>query len=526
MKRKLSDAEDTGRRSQRRLPDGKRRRVGARREILDCSDEILLKVFQVLDVPEIILADRVCQRFHRLASDSEVWKAKFYERFVEPRARRIPQAGRPSTTKLVRWLEHGALLRDGHRTDWKRQYRIRNNWDRGEARLHEVEVARPPAPPVLARAVNGRIYTADADNGLRVWPEKRLTHGLETSAALKTSQPSSLAVDGDAETASIVVGFEDGHLEFYGHDGLQLTRNIAHSASSSPIVAAAISSPYTVIMTADRHIHLYNLSRDPKTQAWSAVSVASLHADSPIQPAALSVRSTALNVIATIAYAFHRLGDGWCLGLQEVIVSRANGEVESRTTTNIDSPLDARYQGRKQWAITSRSAFSTPLTSPFSLNPEVKHPPTSLSYCHPFLLASLADNTIMSYIVHSDDDKLEVSSGRRLFGHTSAITSAEVSNRGKAVSISAKGDDIRVWELEELLTTFRGRPSTKVKPRTATLDIAAALANRGNGLGLALEDLKRELAMTRRWVSFDDEQVVILGERDQRQIMACYDFSV
>jgi hypothetical protein len=132
----------------------------------------------------------------------------------------------------------------------------------------------------------------------------------------------------------------------------------------------------------------------------------------------------------------------------------------------------------------------------------------------------------MSYVVTSDDDKLEISTGKRLWGHTSAISSAEVSNRGKAVSVSAKGEEIRVWELEEALTTpGRGRPSTEVKARSSALDVATAIARRGGGLGLALREMRRELATTRGWVGFDDEQVVVMGERDQRQIMACYDFT-
>jgi WD40 repeat protein len=153
-------------------------------------------------------------------------------------------------------------------------------------------------------------------------------------------------------------------------------------------------------------------------------------------------------------------------------------------------------------------------------------PPRSLSYQHPFLVASLADNTIISYLVTSSEDKLEISTGRRLWGHTSAVSGAEVNNRGRAVSISSRGDEIRVWELEDAMTTAsQRRTSTRIKAVDALSSVTAAITRRGSGLGLAVHEMERELSLTRTWVGFDDEQVVVLGERDQRQIMALYDFT-
>jgi hypothetical protein len=482
-----------------------------------------LRVLSFLDVRQLITLDLVSHRFRQLSTDSETWKAQFYRQWIEPRARRIPETMRPSAKALVQWLEHGETLRANMKVHWKSRYRLRNNWEKGEARLHEVEVAKPPTPPVLARVCKGLIFTVDAVLGLRAWSHHSDEKHLEAHAKLRAIRPTSLATDTSRDEPMMTVGFEDGVCEFYTLTNGSFRRLFSYTVPGGcSIASVALSDLYLVAMTSDRHIHVVQLSN--QAEQWSASSLAVLHADSPLHPAALSLRCTPRTVIATIAYAFSRLGQEWCIGLQEIKLSRANGSVESRTATNIETPLNARYRGHGNWEISSRSAFSSPLTAPFSVEADVKSPPTSLSYSHPFLLASLADNTIMSYIVQSDDDRLEVSSGRRLFGHTSAITSAEVSNRGKAVSVSAKGDEIRVWELEEMLTTFRGRTSTQVKPRNAALDVATALAARGNGLGLALQAMKRELAMSRRWVSFDDEQVVVLGERDQRQIMACYDF--
>ena len=133
----------------------------------------------------------------------------------------------------------------------------------------------------------------------------------------------------------------------------------------------------------------------------------------------------------------------------------------------------------------------------------------------------------MIYLVMSDAEKLTITAGRRLWGHTSSVSGAEVSGRGKAVSISTKGNEIRVWELEDVITSSSSRkPSIRITPEKPDLAVlAGAIARRGDGLGLALHETQRELALTRTWVGFDDEQVVVLGERCRRQILSCYDFT-
>ena len=416
--------------------------------------------------------------------------------------------------------------------DWKRQYRLRNNWERGVARFQEVELAKPPTPPVLARVHKGLIFTADAQSGLRAWSQgDRRKQPLQQTSVADRPLPYSLAVDDLNGRTYITLGYEDGSFSLYNYDLTGGFQDLLYYESSdkSPVVSMALAMPYIMTMTRDKHIYLYHVLGHASTAAediWSVSILTTLHSNALLQPAALSLRCTPTTIIATVSYAFNQLNAGWCLGLQEIRLSVKGKLVGSRLASTVDTPLDAKYLGRSQWSVSSRSAASTPLSTPFAFNPLLKSPPTSLSYSHPFLLASLPDNTIMSYVVTSDDDILDISTGKRLLGHTSAISGAEVSNRGKAVSVSAKGEEIRVWELEEALTTpGRGRGSTEIKPRSGALDVATAIARRGSGLGLALKEMRRELALTRRWVGFDDEQVVVMGERDHRQIMACYDFT-
>ncbi|KAJ1324450.1 F-box and WD-40 domain protein 7 [Microdochium nivale] len=80
---------------------------------------------------------------------------------------------------------------------------------------------------------------------------------------------------------------------------------------------------------------------------------------------------------------------------------------------------------------------------------EEEEGPTSICYTHPYLLATLPDNTLILHLCTSTSTSLSISPvGIRLWGHTSGISDAEITARGKAVSVSSRGDEIRVWELE------------------------------------------------------------------------------
>ena len=532
MKRSRSDIEGDGPPFSR--PSGaKRQRTGSKRNLLDISDEILLRILSLLPVPRLAATERVSRKLRRLAADGAVWKAKYLERWICPKARRVlpgAMSTKTMTSKLISWLEHGQSLRDGRQIDWKRHFKLRNNWDKGSARLHEVELAKPPTPPVMAKVLCGLIFTVDAQSGLRIWSQARPSKRLISQRSLKGGiRPTSIAVGGDPGRIYILVGFCDGGFEIYTLTNKTELKQLViqeRDEDGGQVTAAALAPPYVVITTDHRHTRLYHILDELEGTARGFItSLATLHANTPLCAASLCLRRTQQAVIATICYAFDRLNDGWCLGLQEMRVSIEDGSTNSRLTSTIEAPLEARYIGSKTWDVTSRSASSTPLTTPLAIQPHMKRPPSSLSYAHPYLLASLPDNSLMSYIVTSDDEKLEISSGKRLYGHTSSAN-AEVSNRGKAVSVSVRGDDIRVWELEDALTTVgRGRSSTQVKAQHAAIEVASAIARRGTGLGLALHDMKKELALVRRSVGFDDEQVVVLGDRHDTQILACYDFT-
>jgi hypothetical protein len=487
---------------------------------------------------------RLSYRFHRLGGDSELWKEKYYARWVRPRALRIPglkdriassEAFRYSS-KLAKWLNDGHLIQQGRRTNWKRQYRLRDNWWKGHCKVRKLEVADPPAPPVLVKIYQGITFTADAKSGLRAWTTK-------TSPSLIASLPplsqdvdapsteyaaTSLGIDSSASKAiKVCVGFADGSFIIYSLDNGKFCSKYAHAPShSGTISAVTMSYPYLLTMSEKGILSLYRfpcMDIQPD-QLLDPVLVASLKSSCVFAPLSLSIRLTSSGLIASIAYSFARMRSGWSVGLQELRMTEDGEAVDSRLTFTVEGNAD-NFQSikDKEGTFSARSAAS----QPFVLHPHSMARPTALSYSHPYLLASLPDNTLMTYLVTSNAEKLEIAPGRRLWGHTSSVSGVQVSGRGKAVSVSTRGNEIRVWELEELVSSsFPRRTSVCVQPQKQDLGIVAdAIKRRGDGLGLALDEIQSERPTGGSWVGFDEEQVVVLGGNGRRQILLCYDFT-
>jgi hypothetical protein len=486
---------------------------------------------------------RLCRRLQRLAGDSELWKEKYYSRWVRPRALRIPglrdtlassEAFRYSS-KLAKWLDDGHLLQEGRCTNWKRQYRLRDNWWQGHCRVRKVEVADPPAPPVLVKIYQGITFTVDSKNGLRAWTTKTspsllasLSFTLDQTTPFTAGVPTSLGIDSwCSKHTEICVGFGDGSFKIYRLEHSKFCLRYAHAASSNGALSAiAMFYPYMLTMSDRKILSLYRFAsiRNESEQLSDPHLLASLQSSCVLTPVSLSIRPHSGGLVACIAYAFARLGADWSVGLQELRMTKDGEAIESRLTTSVEA-RNANFQTIKDQGarISTRSAAS----QAFVLHPQSMAQPTALSYSHPYLLASLPDNTLMTYLVTSNADSLEIAPGRRLWGHTSSVSGVQVSERGKAVSVSTRGNEIRVWELEDLLSSsFQRRTSVCIQPEKQDLSIIAdAINRRGDGLGLAHNEMQNELAMRKSWVGFDEEQVVVLEEQSRRQILSCYDFT-
>ncbi|KAI5285166.1 hypothetical protein KEM52_002575, partial [Ascosphaera acerosa] len=123
------------------------------------SNELLFLILSYLPASSLITCSRISRRFHHLADDSELWKRKYYSRWVWPRARRLRQApttegapraaaaanttaARPSyqyTPHASRWLGHAHLSDRATPPHWKQQYHLRHNWANGTCTTSQTQ---------------------------------------------------------------------------------------------------------------------------------------------------------------------------------------------------------------------------------------------------------------------------------------------------------------------------------------------------------------------------------------------------
>ncbi|KAF7545791.1 hypothetical protein G7Z17_g8899 [Cylindrodendrum hubeiense] len=496
-----------------------------------------------------------------------------------------------STRRAVRadggWGRRGGLVdvqdkipaERGGSIDWKRQYKLRHNWARGKCAVEEVSV-RDASEGVegqnktLVKVVEGIAVTVDSASRLRAWDLRtRLPIAqadLQKDDPNDGNAPTSLAVDEQGQSGDlvdVVVGFADGGFGIWRLDAKQgqLTKRYRHEKSyNGEIVSVAYGHPHVLTATSAGLISLYTFNRpsmqspddgmentDERCQESAHDEIGktkvqevdetqlglpppylltSLTSHTTHQPIALSIRRMAASVSASIAYTF-LTPNGWCIGVQDIhIKPSASG------TDSLSSRL--AYTLPIGTGVNSRNTTPPPHSPSPSRSSRPRPPPaddsqpglTTLCYSHPYLLATLPDNTLVLHLCTSTATSLSLSPGIRLWGHTSGISDAEITPRGKAVSISTRGDEIRVWELEGRV----GGSSIEVRPRQpaddADVDDGGISGtgsnsehdNKAQTLGLELAEWEDR----RNWVGFDDEMVIVLKEaRDGRESLMVYDFT-
>ncbi|KKK22857.1 hypothetical protein ARAM_005891 [Aspergillus rambellii] len=530
------------------------------------SNEILLHILSFLPIPSLLTCQRLSHRFHSLAGDSELWKRQYYSKWVRPRARRLaitrraatlPQSKFEYSPKVSTWLDHGHLDRKDRITNWKRQYQLRHNWSKGICRVTQIEFSQRPQPPMLVAFCAGFVFTTDSHDGLRAWsaesPKSCIASvSLTDSGSALPASPTALTATSGPQKNSIevVVGFEDGHFSVYRLDSAKSRLDMGFSRAGSvqgAITAMASSFPYLMVVSKHKVLSLYKLPVNADDTDWLDKShlLASLKADSILSPMSLSVRVAGSEIIASIVYSFFHIGCGWSLGIQELHFDKNGQQTISRLATTVDSqygmvPLHHLARaGKGQPSVFEREeTFSDLYTR--SLKPTILHqdPPTSVSYSHPYLLTSHADNTLTVYLVVSTATELFVKGGQRLWGHTSSVSAVQVSDRGKAVSISSHGDEVRIWELEALISSFgshrvlNGDKSIRVNPGKARhresegFGVLPGLPHDGMSKHQSSVDISDAMAQMRDCIGFDDERLLLLREREYgAQLLEFYDFT-
>jgi hypothetical protein len=402
--------------------------------------------------------------------------------------------------------------------------------------VSEIEVAeQPPIPPLLVRMHEGIVYTADSTGGLRAWSSKKARRMMGSISFTTTSPPTSMGLDVSTANAGchrVAIGFEDGAFRVYSFDlgAEKFTEIYAHAPSSNGMLSAvAYCSPYLVTMTATQLLSLYQFPENPKAARILDPPrlLHSLLSHTVYPPLSLAIRSSSQNIVATIAFAFPSFLSGWGVGIQEIWLSPDGALLDSRLAMSSGTVRPASNPTNTTAAPPARTPSSS-----FSAASPGYNKPTSLSYSHPYLLLSHSDNTLTLYLITSSDKVLSIGSGSRLWGHTSSVSGAHVGGRGKAVSVSSRGDELRIWELEGTNRRKLASSDLSVRvqgescPTTASVsDLSNAIARRGLGLGLAVGELE-DLSVVRGWVGFDEENVVVLRERGAgSQSLVVYDFT-
>lgn len=407
---------------------------------------------------------------------------------------------------------------------------------------------------MLVEFCAGMVFTADTSYGLRTWIAKSPTTCV--ASALLSNPGDRLAIP-TALTATrylygksieIGIGFEDGGFRIYSLDAktLQLHNHLTHNGSvGGMITAMASTSPYLLTVTHDKVLSLYELPAEVPGNFDSGTGprrIASLQADSIVAPISLSLRATASEIVASIVYNFFHLGCAWSLGIQELRFNKSGQQIGSQLATTVDSQY-----GAKPLQPMPRVLGHSPLSDDHSSRREIlpvpaeaaiihQEPPTSISYSHPYLLTSHADNTLTMYLVVSTSERLLIKSGQRLWGHTSSVSAVRVSDRGKAVSVSSPGDEVRIWELEPVAALFglqkalKEEKSIQVTPESKQQKLWEQDLRFARGtIDRRVQEERlasRRLVRIRNCVGFDDEQVVLLQEREAgAQMLECYDFT-
>ncbi|KAI1502062.1 hypothetical protein F5X99DRAFT_171899 [Biscogniauxia marginata] len=442
---------------------------------------------------------------------------------------------------------------------------------------------------MLVKVSEGLAITADVATGLRAWDlkTKQLLAQISLNKLGSMAAPTCITIDTQSQqetTLDIAIGFVDGSFGVWRLDITEkkLIRRYRHEKSSNgELLDIALSYPYLLTATKSVLISLYTFERrlnsklpltniqfDDESETergsegetaqeyesqtdnenksdgpklWSDYQrqvhtmtlpapylLTSLKSHTSRAPIALSLRKTTGNMVASIAYTFSTI-QGWSLGIQDLHIRPATSNSRSTpeiTTTRLAYSLPVRAPSHTTSPPTTPSRQATSITASEA---DDLDGPTNLCYTHPYLLATLPDNTLILHLCKSNASSLSISPGIRLWGHTSGISDAEITARGKAVSVSCRGEEIRVWELEGRADgrSIAVRPTAKKSSSSSSstdneVDNDDANAREYNAVTAAPVQWDER----RNWVGFDDEMVIVLKEsREGKESLMVYDFT-
>ena len=484
------------------------------------SDELVLRILSFLEVPDLVICHRLSHRLNALSTDSQIWRFLYYRKFIKPRSSRM--------LRLSRWLHEHQSLTNGRQTDWKRRYKLSHNWSKGKCRVRKTRLPIVNSiPALLVRMHKDLIVTAQKERGLQIWSaaaEQVLllsrpwgpTICDNENGALFDPTPTALAVDCVERLPDILhiaIGFLNSVFVIYRYDTKSKAVELVyiHSMSRNRAISMIAMAARHVVLSYDGDMELYDLDLLVQQQQSSRAhslpqSIASLVSYTPGRPMALSVRALNDSICVSVAFVLPSYYFDWVVGVQETMWKSDGTLLSCRSATSHQAGSDC-------------DPTATPLKN---------SRPTSLSYTHPYLLTAHADNTLTLFLVSSDKAWLQIGEGQKLWGHASSVAGALVNGRGKAISVTNKGGELRVWDLEG------GGESTAMKRRLLAGDLSVRIAAETSldldpKTAIQRQEYSPSIQRTIRsgeWIDFDEEKVVVLHERvEENRDLVVYDFT-
>lgn len=422
----------------------------------------------------------------------------------------------------------------------------------------------------LVKVVDGLAVTVDMQAGLRAWDLRTQESIAQTTTETDDGiclVPTALALDGgrlSADVLDIMLGFNDGTFGIWRLIVSEGRLSVLYRQDKSYVgrlVSVAYSYPYALTAAELGFISLYSFERpraEPETELASAadagacsVSVeeadkhhggnedgdaaeeeqpsifqvygevvrsralshpqvlSSLKSDYSRQPLVLSLRKLKSSAVASIAYSFDTAG-GWAIGIQNFDIRPSGSSKPDVITSRVAYTLPAET-GHFVTSTQYRPKCPTCSNFPDLFLDDDEGGPAKLCYSHPYLLATMHDNTLVLFVVTATEKSFAISNAMKLYGHTSGIADADITPAGTAVSVSERGDEIRVWDLDG----HHDSASVEVRPRV------------DRSSGDAQDAAASEDAEPRRnWVGTDNQRVTVLRQTsDGRESLVTYDFT-
>lgn len=472
-------------------------------------------------------------------------------------------------------VDPSGKTREASDVDWKQQYRLRHNWARGLCEVRHVQVSPVnfSLTPIeerrtLVKVVDGLAVTVDMQAGLRAWDLRTQESIAQTTTETDDGiclVPTALALDGGrlaADVLDIMLGFNDGTFGIWRLIVSEGRLSVLYRQDKSYVgrlVSVAYSYPYALTAAELGFISLYSFERpkaESETELASAAAdagtspvpmeeatkhhggnedgeeeqpsifqvysevvksrtlshpqvLSSLKSDYSRQPLVLSLRKLQSSAVASIAYSFDTAG-GWAIGIQNFDIRPSGSSKPDVITSRVAYTLPAET-GHFVTSTQYRPKCPTCSNFPDLFLDEDEGGPARLCYSHPYLLATMHDNTLVLFVVTATEKSFAISNAMKLFGHTSGIADADITPAGTAVSVSERGDEIRVWDLDG----HHDSTSVEVRPRVNRRSDDAEDA-------ASSEDAEHR----RNWVGTDSQRVTVLRQTsDGRESLVTYDFT-